>query len=252
MRKKETAGILAILLGVFGVHRFYLGQRGMGFMYLLLGFTGILSMIPAILGIVDGIRLLTMDQEIFDMKYNREITSYRERAGGGYRRDQQPQRRTGERVYRTQPKQAPVFNKKNPYKTSGIAKYKEYDYDGSIEDFKKALSINNRDIAVHFNLACAYSLTEQVDQSFFHLSKAVENGFDDFPKIKSHDALAYLRIQPQFETFAKNNYRLIGDKAQTGGENQSLLNQLKSLGELKEKGLLTEEEFQIEKRKLMG
>ena len=48
----------------------------------------------------------------------------------------------------------------NPYKKSGVEKYKEYEYEGAIEDFKKALEIDPKDIPTHFNIACAYSLTE--------------------------------------------------------------------------------------------
>lgn len=145
--------------------------------------------------------------------------------------------------------------KSNPYKKSGMEKYKEYDYNGAIEDFEKSLSINNTDVATHFNIACAYSIMENKDKAFFHLSKAVDLGFKDFEKIKTHDALAYLRIQDEFEGFVQNNYKL-----NSGGvpqqekitQNNDLLEQLNKLAELREKGLLTEEEFVLQKRKLLG
>jgi hypothetical protein len=117
------------------------------------------------------------------------------------------------------------------------------------------LSIDPKDIAVHFNLACAYSLTEESENAFFHLGKAVEFGFVDFNKIQEHDALAYLRIQDHFETFKKNGYTINIEPTLeikndvTPGIN--LLDQIKQLGELKEKGLLTEEEFEIQKKKLL-
>ncbi len=145
--------------------------------------------------------------------------------------------------------------KSNPYKTSGVKKFKDYDYEGAIEDFKKALQINSEDISVHFNLACSYSLTEDKKQALYHLDKAVALGFKDFERIKSHDALAYLRIQDEFEAFQQNNYRLTGNQSKTmenSGENSELLEQLQKLAELREKGLLTEEEFVLQKKKLLG
>ncbi len=160
-------------------------------------------------------------------------------------------RRAQERKAQTK-KRAP---KNNPFKKSGIEKYADYDYDGAIADFKKALAIDASDIAVHFNLACAYSINEKPDESFFHLSKAVEYGFADFEKIQTHDALAYLRIQPEFEKFVKSGYKMGGmdlPKEKKSPENTDLLDQLNKLAELKEKGLLTEEEFVAQKRKLLG
>ena len=56
---RVAAGVLAILLGSFGAHRFYLGQVGLGLLYLLFFWTGI----PAIVGLVEGILYLTKSDE---------------------------------------------------------------------------------------------------------------------------------------------------------------------------------------------
>ena len=150
--------------------------------------------------------------------------------------------------------------KRNPFKKSGISKFKEYDYDGAIMDFEKALTINPEDIAVHFNLAASYSLTEEKDKAFSALDKAVKYGFKDFEKINTHDALAYLRIQPEFDAFKANGYRMGGSsngsgpqikKEEAEGLAPNLLEQLKRLQELREKGVLTEEEFVVQKKKIL-
>ena len=64
-KSKTTAGILAILLGGLGAHKFYLGQPLMGVLYLLF----IWTFIPAILGLIEGIIFLTLSDVEFDQRY---------------------------------------------------------------------------------------------------------------------------------------------------------------------------------------
>lgn len=66
MKNKTTAAILAFFLGGIGVHRFYLGQTGLGILSLLFCWT----FIPAIIAFVDFIIFLTMDEDRFNLKYN--------------------------------------------------------------------------------------------------------------------------------------------------------------------------------------
>jgi TM2 domain-containing membrane protein YozV len=50
-RREEVVGVLlAVFLGNFGVHHFYLGRTGFGVLYLLFFWTGI----PAILGFIEA------------------------------------------------------------------------------------------------------------------------------------------------------------------------------------------------------
>ena len=67
-KDKTTAGILGILLGGFGVHQFYLGSVGTG--VILIAATLVTCGIGAILGLVEGILLLTMSDEDFNKRYN--------------------------------------------------------------------------------------------------------------------------------------------------------------------------------------
>lgn len=64
-KSKIAAALLAVFLGGFGVHKFYLGQIGLGFIYLLFFWTAI----PAIIAFVEFIILLTMSDEAFNNKY---------------------------------------------------------------------------------------------------------------------------------------------------------------------------------------
>lgn len=280
MKDKNVAGILALFLGGFGVHRFYLGQGGLGFFYLIFCWFPLMWVI----GIIDAIVFFTTDKETFDAKYNKSYgIEYRRRANPDFHRDrpyydrhmqrhEQRQERREYREYRREEYRTPAPQRvdNSELKNSGIRKFRDFDYDGAIDDFQKALKLDPRDIAVHFNLACAYSLNEKPDLAFYHLDKAVELGFNDYKRIKTHDALAFLRIQPEFEEFEKNGFRLQQQPAETvesvketleaSTDNETvlelkgddLLEQLKRLGDLREKGLLTEEEFASQKKKLLG
>lgn len=66
MKSKTTAIVLALLLGSLGIHRFYLGQTGLGILYLVFCWT----FIPALVAFVDFILLLVMSDETFNQKYN--------------------------------------------------------------------------------------------------------------------------------------------------------------------------------------
>jgi len=260
MKNKNVAAILAFFGGFIGLHRFYLGQIGLGVVYALLFVTGI----SVILGILDGIIFLTMHQQVFDAKYNRKYdylkrqsdTDFQRPAG---RRTMDSTRYRNQRTprNRTTPVR-PVTRasrrvRNNPFKLAGIKKFREYDIEAAIEDFQQALKIDPNDLTIHFNLACAYSQTENAEKAFEHISRAVEMGFNDFAKIDSHDALAFMRIQPQWEEFRANGYTLrkqLTSPKENLLDNDLLLEQLKKLNELKEKGLITEKEFIEQKTKL--
>ncbi|HON12022.1 MAG TPA: TM2 domain-containing protein [Chitinispirillaceae bacterium] len=65
-KDRVTAGVLAILLGGLGVHKFYLGKAGTGCLYILFCWT----FIPALIALIEGIVYLTMDDASFSLKYN--------------------------------------------------------------------------------------------------------------------------------------------------------------------------------------
>ncbi|MCB0633459.1 MAG: NINE protein [Saprospiraceae bacterium] len=266
MKDKNVAGILALFFGGLGIHRFYLGQIGLGIVYLFFFW------ITWLIALIDAIVFFSMDEDEFNRKYNRASIRKQQQSYQGYNRnnrqesrEERSRQRTQERERRTSrpdPRQTaqyqsrPTPRRDNPFKASGVQKFKDFDYEGAIRDFNKALEIAPKDVAIHFNLACTYSLTENADKAFFHLDKAVALGFDDFRRIKEHDALAFLRIQPQFDQFEANGFRLT---PQLDAPKEDLLNspqgdlleQLKRLGDLREKGLLTEEEFVAQKKKLL-
>lgn len=79
MKNKTTAGLFGIFLGIFGVHKFYLGQTNMGIVYLLCGTLGTLLVLPflavMVISLVEGIILLTQTDQEFDDQYNDGVSS---------------------------------------------------------------------------------------------------------------------------------------------------------------------------------
>lgn len=66
VRSKVTAGLLGIFLGVFGIHKFYLGQIWLGILYLAFCWT----YIPGFVGFIEGIIYLCTNDEKFQEKYH--------------------------------------------------------------------------------------------------------------------------------------------------------------------------------------
>jgi TM2 domain-containing membrane protein YozV len=259
MKNKYLAALLAFVGGMIGLHKFYLRDVGSGIFYIFLTMmTADVFAVSAILGVIDGMRYLMMPQEEFDRKFNSKYYRDKPSSRAPKNKNQREYYETTRSKTSRAPRKSIIRN--NPFKKSGIKKYKEYEIEEAIEDFKKALKIEPEDIALHFNLACAFSLLENKEEAFGYLDAAVQKGFNDFDRINTHDDLAYLRIQPEFDSFRENGFRLTKTQQrqeipeETGGapHNDVLLAQLNRLMELRKKGVLTEHEFMIERKKVLA
>jgi len=110
MKNRILAGLLALILGTFGVHRFYLNDIPGGIFYLFLFFISskLIFPISSILGIIEAVRIFNMSNAEFDEKYNHgkrvrdkhgRVISHR-----NVREIRRPKRRKS------------LFPKKNPFK----------------------------------------------------------------------------------------------------------------------------------------
>mgnify|MGYP003602598649 CR=1 FL=1 len=63
-KSKVTAGVLALLLGGLGIHKFYLGAWGWGIVYILLVWT----LVPGIVALVEAIRYFVLSEADFQRK----------------------------------------------------------------------------------------------------------------------------------------------------------------------------------------
>jgi tetratricopeptide (TPR) repeat protein len=256
-RSRVLAAVLAFALGTFGVHKAYLKDSGgvVFFIFMMFISFGINIPITMFLGILEGFKLMSMSDEEFDRKYNR----------GFVQRNPNIERRRTQQfeIYQNEDRSrgygAPkAMIKNNVFKSSGLAKYKDFDLEGAIEDFKRGLEIEPNDISLNFNIACAYSLTENKALAFKHLSKAVVLGFNDFDRIATHDDLAFVRIQREYEEFKKSGYKIIPAslqneaKASTQGGDQLVLEQIEKLSNLRDRGLLTQSEYEREEQRLLN
>lgn len=267
MKNKYVAAVLAFVFGIFGTHRFYLGQRFWGIVYFFLFFMGMivtmnagdefpLIVLPAVLGFIDSILLAVMPQEEFDARYNKKWLKRQE--------DYTPPRR------QPRPQALPAATQTtketlSELKRQGVIKFRDYDFHGAILEFHKVLEMSPNDAATHFNMACCHSILENKEEAFHHLSQAVKFGFNNYDKIQNHDALAYLRTQIEFDFFVKNNYQMPATESTPTSKKEpetpkeetlilrdDLLDQIIQLGELRNKGILTEAEFAKQKEKILA
>lgn len=65
-KNRMVAALLAIFVGTFGIHKFYLNRGGWGVLYLIFFWTWI----PALVGFIEGIIYLINSDEEFARKYN--------------------------------------------------------------------------------------------------------------------------------------------------------------------------------------
>lgn len=276
-KSKETATKLAFPFGLFGVHRFYLGQKLLGILYPLLFIIGIsegeplLICGPPIISFLDMLLFKSMSEEEFDAKYNKNVSTA-------------PPTEATELIEENEQAQRAQLSSQKSFLKAQFVRHKragenylnEYDYKTAIGEFAKANELKYDDAPVHFYLARCYSMIEDTKNALIHLDAAMAFGIPP-RQINVTDDLAFLRMQPEFKEFAASNYRIGGKAKPTAStkmpfteKNQQpapkktpppkptdldapppdFLEKLQKLSELREKGYLTEEEFVKQKEKL--
>lgn len=249
MKNKLTAASLALLFGIFGLHRYYLGKKFQGVLHTILFFITFLITtkagnnffevalaLPAILGFMDAVLLFVMPRQEFDEKYNAKYLEFE--------------------PINTEPLES-LFDY---FKSVGINKYRELDFAGAANSFLKSVEKFGDSPQVHFNLACCYSMLNDAEMTYLHLEKAVANGLDDLGKIQNHKAFDFIRQDSKFNLFVENNYTFKKDERMTivkeenemEEEKLDLYGSLLKLGDLKEKGIINDEEFNVQKKKILG
>jgi tetratricopeptide (TPR) repeat protein len=92
--------------------------------------------------------------------------------------------------------------------TLGDAYTRKGFYQEGLEVDRKLAKLKPEDPIVHYNFACSLSLTEELEQAFKELKKAVLLGYDDFDYILKDSDLENLRKHPQFNDFFQKLKRI--------------------------------------------
>lgn len=260
-KSRITAAFFALFGGAVGLHKFYLRDPGGGIFYIILLFMfSRFFPVSMMLGIFDAVRFFSMSDESFDKKYNKNVPHTRGRNRRKVRQSPSQRRRKkdiGMVRDRYEYKETKSKVRDNPFKKSGDKKYKEFELEEAIQDYKSALEISENDSEIHFNMAAVYSLLEKKNESFYHLEQAINLGFQEKSKIGTIDDLAFLRIQEEFDSFKNNGYKRstqnnIEAPKDDLLQDDVLLSQLNKLKDLRSRGLLSEKEFVYEKEKLLN
>jgi TM2 domain-containing membrane protein YozV len=69
MKSRGAAAVMALFLGTFGLHKFYLGRPGAGLAYLFFSWSGI----PTLLSLFDTVHLAVMSEQEFHLRYSRGL-----------------------------------------------------------------------------------------------------------------------------------------------------------------------------------
>ncbi|MEM6877270.1 MAG: NINE protein [Bacteroidota bacterium] len=263
MYNKYVAGFLALFLGIFGAHDFYLGRRLRAIAQLasfwVLVFLlaegagsdelfGMMLAVTCIIPFITALLFFFMPEEQFNARFNPDAVSR-----GAFARPLD---------------QGDV----QELKREGITYFKSGDYDLAIDAFQDALKAAPNDRKIHFNLACCHSSLHDAIAALHHLELSVSHGLTVMDRISTHPALTWLRAQPSFDAFVANNYRRrdyrnaqeaappepemelmeLNSPIMAVEATDELLNKLSKLGDLRERGLLTEREFAQRKERLLN
>jgi len=260
-KSRIIAALLALTLGSLGVHKFYLNRIGPGALYLFLTFFVAASIkfpFTFFLGLIDAVKLFGMSDGAFNEKYNTASGS-QQSSNRSNRNVNRENRRSSKELDKMEAERKNYNYEKNlasnPFVKSAEKKYKEYDLEGAEKDYEQALKLTRGSGDLYFKMACVQSLLENKEKAFSFIEQSIRSGFKDYDKIKTKDDLAYLRIQPEFESFVERGYKVqkmsqIETPKDDLLQDDALLSQLNKLKDLRERGLLSDNEYLYEKEKL--
>lgn len=247
-KKKHVAALLALFLGFFGAHRFYLGQRFRAFLHITA--TVILTIVSAeehapfilfmfILNILDAVLLAVMPKGEFDLKYNQ---------------------RWREKVTRKEKIKSKGRNLVNfKLLKEAVNKFESKHYENAVVLFDRLLARDKRNAVAHFYLAGCFSMLRDSDDAFYHLELAVQYGFEDLDRIEEEKTLKYIRSQSRYQAF-RHTYLKV-PMATLPSPSKDLLHtkpklsnydKIEALGEKLASGELSTEEFEAAKVKLLN
>lgn len=130
----------------------------------------------------------------------------------------------------------------------GMKSYHQGNYDAAIKIFNDAILKFNTKPEAYLRLGAVYAKQGKVDLAIKNVAKSKKLGVSSL-ELVSKEPFDSIRNTQKWIDFVNNDYQISnGIKHQTLSTTDELL----KLGELVDKGLLTKEEFEIEKKKLLN
>lgn len=256
--KKRTSIMFALLLGFIGIHRFNLGHWHIGMLYIVLF---IISMsndlvlpffdhnpwvtMAACVGYVEAFRFYSMSEEEYAERYLEPAPVIRK---GKYLKG---------KVIESNPHQV----KRKLLKTANDL-FESFQYQEAAQAYEKVLSKDYNDGRVRVLAARCYSLVEDEVSAYRHLNLAVKLDAPNLNLIHIDEGFAWLRTRDDFELLLSNNFQRKSLNFSTPNvkktpsftttqKKSTILDQLERLGEMKERGLLSVDEFERAKQRLL-
>jgi hypothetical protein len=122
-----------------------------------------------------------------------------------------------------------------------------------LTSLQTSLSKDSSNPQTHFELACFYSLIEDRDNAYKHLSEAINYNYKKLETIKTEPDLKWLRGQNDFKEFVANGYKFKATAIPeiSNASTNNYIEELKELAKLKDEGIITEKEFNELKTKIL-
>ncbi len=133
----------------------------------------------------------------------------------------------------------------------GDSLWKNNKIEQAIEKYEEALKYSEKAPLTNFKLSRLYSLKKDRERALVYLASSIRDGYKDFEKINSNMELAYLRETDEYKEFVRNQYKLPTIHPEKT-ISESRVDKLEKLNTLFEKGVLTKEEFEVEKKHILS
>ena len=255
--KRRATMFFAIFLGFVGVHRFTLGQWHLGLLFIFMfvvsqslglyfpGSDGLpWATLAAGVGYFEALRFYRMSDEEFAHRYLEEV---------------EPEPVRGRYLAGTPAPHPRAVSAKSRRRLADEAakRYEEFDYQAAAELYEEALDLDLADGEARVLAARCYSLLEQSAPAYRHLRRAVQLRAGNLDLVDADAGFAWLRTRGDFADRRRRAYA--EPPAEQDGEGppalparaDNVLDQLEQLGRLRNRGLLDDEEFAREKRRLL-
>ena len=129
----------------------------------------------------------------------------------------------------------------------GMNSYYQGNYEASIKIFNDAILRYNTRPEAYLRLGAVYAKQEHIDLAIKNVAKAKSLGIKSL-ELLNKEPFDNIRSKTEWIEFVDNDYKLISKVVKSVSSADELL----KLGELLDKGLITQEEFEAQKQKILN